>query len=114
MAELAGKLRLEFISKRKSKQNLGKEAKMKEVLVTTLVILGLALVVAIVYCVDITKDRDALNTELKSVQSVLVSTQSELSSTKNTLLAELGSTRNTLTLTQSELILYCIQDDSDI
>ncbi len=86
---------------------------MKKVLVTTLVILGLTLVAAIVYCVDITKDRDALNTELESVQSVLVSTQGELNSTKSTLeattqilastLSELGSTKNTLTLIQSEL-----------
>ncbi len=86
---------------------------MKKVLVTTLVILGLALVAAIVYCVDITKDRDSLNTELESVQSVLASTQGELSSTKSTLeattqmltstLAELGSTKQTLVSTQAEL-----------
>ena len=93
----------------------------------SLVLLSLALVAAIVYSVIITKDRDALNTELKSVQSVLASTQVELDSTKNTLEAtkqtlvsaltesvlqkqtliltqsELNSTKQTLTSTQAEL-----------
>ena len=86
---------------------------MKGVLVTTLVILGLALVAAIVYCVDITKDRDALNTELESVQSVLASTKAELVSTKTELITtkltlastqgELSSTKQKLTSTQAEL-----------
>ena len=70
------------------------------------VILGLALVAAIVYCVVITGDRNALNTELESVQSVLASTQSELSSTKQTLAStqsELSSTKQTLASTQSDL-----------
>ena len=70
------------------------------------VILGLALVAAIVYSVVITGDRNALNTELESVQSVLASTQSELSSTKQTLAStqsELSSTKQTLASTQSEL-----------
>ena len=70
------------------------------------VILGLALVAAIVYSVIITGDRNALNTELESVQSVLASTQSELSSTKQTLAStqsELSSTKQTLASTQSEL-----------
>jgi len=70
------------------------------------IILGLALVAAIAYCVVITKDRDALNTELESVQSTLASTQAELSSTKQTLASmqvELSSTKQTLTSTQAEL-----------
>jgi len=78
-----------------------------------LVFLGLALVAAIVYCVVITGDRNALNTELKSVQSTLTSTQAQLSSTQGQLnsanvslassQAELGSTKQTLASTQSEL-----------
>jgi Skp family chaperone for outer membrane proteins len=72
---------------------------MKKILLTTLVVLVFALVVAIVYCVTITKDRDSLNTELKSVQSVLTSTQAELYSAKQTL----DSTHQTLATTQAEL-----------
>ena len=70
------------------------------------VILGLALVAAIVYCVVITGDRNALNTELESVKGDLASTQSELNSTKQTLASmqsELNSTKQTLVSTQSEL-----------
>jgi len=64
-----------------------------------LIFLSLALVAAIVYCIDITGDRNALNTELESVQSTLVSTQAELASTQ----AELGSTKETLASKQAEL-----------
>jgi len=63
------------------------------------VILGLALVAAIVYSVIITGDRDALNTKLTSVQSALASTQSELGSTQKTL----DSTKQTLASKQEEL-----------
>ena len=79
---------------------------MKRLLVTTLVILGLTLVAAIFYCVAITKDKDTLNTELKSIQSVLTSTQVELDSTKQMLAstqAELGLTKEMLASTQVEL-----------
>lgn len=70
------------------------------------IIMGLALVAAIVYSVVITRDRNALNTELESVQSVLASTQAELSSIKQTLTstqAELSSMKQTLASTQAEL-----------
>ncbi len=71
-----------------------------------LVFLSLALVVAIVYGIVITQQKNALNTELKTVQSVLVSTQAELSSTRGTLSSvrtELDSTKQTLTSTKTEL-----------
>ncbi len=77
------------------------------------VILGLALVLAIVYSVIVTGDRNALNTELEFVQSVLASTQSELISAKQTLAStqaeldstktELGSTKQILASTETEL-----------
>jgi peptidoglycan hydrolase CwlO-like protein len=86
---------------------------MKKVLVTTLVLLVLALVVAIIYCVDITKDRDALNTTLRLTQTSLDLTQIELSSTeleldlaKQTLIStqtELETTKQTLTTVEDEL-----------
>jgi len=87
-----------------------------------LVILGLALVAAIAYNVVITGDRNALNTELESVQSVLASAQVELSSTEKILTStqsELASTQSdldlteeTLTSTQSELA--STQSDLDL
>ncbi len=64
-----------------------------------LIILGLALVAAIVYCVVITVDRNALNAELESVQSRLTSTKTELASTQG----DLNSTKQKLTSIQSEL-----------
>jgi len=70
------------------------------------IILGLALLAAIVYCIVITGDRNALNTELESVQSVLTLTQTELGSTKETFAltqAELESTEQSLASTQAEL-----------
>ncbi len=77
------------------------------------VILVLALIAAIVYSVVITGDRNALNTELESVQSVLASTQSELASTQSELTStkleldstqsEFGSTKQTLVSTETEL-----------
>ena len=70
------------------------------------IIMGLALVAAIVYSVVITRDRNTLNTELESVQSVLASTQSELSSMKQTLAStqvELSSMKQTLASIQTEL-----------
>ncbi len=69
-------------------------------------ILGLALVATIVYSIVITGDRNALNTELTSVQSALASTQADLSSTKQILIStqsELGSTKQTLASTQADL-----------
>ncbi len=72
----------------------------------TSAVLALAVVVAVIYGVVITGDRNALNTELESVQSVLASTQSELSSTRGTLTStktELSSTKQTLVSTQSKL-----------
>jgi predicted RNase H-like nuclease (RuvC/YqgF family) len=86
--------------------NIRGERKMKKVFLAAVIVLGLALAVAIVYCVAITKDRDTLNTELISVQSVLVSTQAELVTTNGTLaatLTELSATKGTLTSTFSEL-----------
>lgn len=71
-----------------------------------LIILGIALVAAIVYGVFITVDRNALETELESVQSTLASTQAELNTTRGTLIstnAELNSTKQTLTSTVAEL-----------
>jgi len=65
------------------------------------VILIVALIAAIVYSVVTTMDRNTLNTELESVQSVLASTQSKL-----------GSTNETLTSTQSELISTQLDLDS--
>lgn len=94
---------------------------------TPLTVLRWALVAAIVYGVVVTVGRNALNTELESVQSELTSTQSDLGSTKQTLTStqsdlsstkqelalaeltlvskqsELSSTRKSLTLTQGEL-----------
>ncbi|MFC2017033.1 coiled-coil domain-containing protein [Chloroflexota bacterium] len=70
------------------------------------VVLAIALVVAIVYCVVITRDRDALNTELESVQSVLTPIQADLSSTKQSLAstqADLDYLNNTLGSVQNEL-----------
>ncbi len=64
-----------------------------------LVFLGLALVAAIVYSVVVTGDRNALNTELESVQSVLASTQQSLALTKT----ELASTQQSLASTQTQL-----------
>lgn len=72
-----------------------------------LILLSLALVAAIIYSVVITGDRNALYTELESVESILVSTQAELVSTEQTLTStqsELGLTKGTLATTQSELI----------
>lgn len=69
-------------------------------------LMSLALVVAIVYGFVITGDRNALNTELESVQSTLASTQADLSSTKQILIstqADLSSTQQSLTSTQTEL-----------
>ena len=69
-------------------------------------ILGLALVIAIIYSVNITGDRNNLRTELETVQSTLTSTQSELSSIELTLVStqsELSSTEQTLVSTQNEL-----------
>ena len=71
-----------------------------------LIFLSLALVAAIVYSVVITGDRNALNTELESVQSDLTSTQAELSSTKQTLTSlqsELDSTQSDLKVAQADL-----------
>ena len=79
---------------------------MKRLLLATLVVLGLALMGTIIYSITINHDRNNLNTELKSVQSILASTQVELDSTKQTLIStqsELITTKLTLTLTQSEL-----------
>ncbi len=70
------------------------------------IILAAVLVAVIVYGVVITKERDALNTELDSVEAVLASTQAELSSTKQTLTAtqaELSSTKQILSSVQNEL-----------
>ncbi len=72
----------------------------------TSAVLALVVVVAVIYGVVITKDRNALNTELESVQSKLTSVQADLSSTKQTLGStqlELGSTKETLASTQSDL-----------
>lgn len=71
-----------------------------------LIVLSVALTAALVYGVIITGERDALNTELTSVQSALASTQGDLSSTTRTLIitqSELGSTRQTLASTQLQL-----------
>jgi len=68
--------------------------------------LVLILAVAVIYSVVITKERDALNKELKTVQSVLVLTQSELGDTKQSLTStktELGDTKQSLASTQAEL-----------
>lgn len=77
------------------------------------VVLAVTLVVAVVYSVTVTRDRDALNTELESVKTNLTSTQAELTSTKqtldstqaqlNTTQAELNTTKETLTFIQNEL-----------
>ena len=70
------------------------------------IILGLTLVVTVVYSVTVTRDRDALNTELGSVKAGLISTQAELTSTKQTLdstQAELSATKETLLSIQNEL-----------
>ncbi|MFC1933643.1 hypothetical protein ACFLXX_00635 [Chloroflexota bacterium] len=65
----------------------------------TLVFVGLALVAAIIYGFVITGDRNALNTELESVQSILITTQAQLSNTQT----ELSSTKQSLISTQTEL-----------
>jgi len=70
------------------------------------IFLSLALVAAIVYSGIVTVDRNALNTKLESVQSVLASTQSELGFTKETLAStqsDLSSTKQTLASTQADL-----------
>jgi len=72
----------------------------------TSAVLALAVIVAVIYGVALTEERNALNGELKTVQSVLVSTQGELSSTELTLAStqsELSSTEQTLASTQAEL-----------
>lgn len=86
---------------------------MKKALIAAVIVLGLALVGAIVFCVTLTQDKNTLTTELQSVQNTLVSTLTELNSTKQTLtttqqtltstIEELGYTKDTLTLTRSEL-----------
>jgi len=71
-------------------------------------VLAIAVIVAVIYGVAVTKERDALNTKLESVQSVLASTQAQLSSTKQTLTStqsELGSTKQTLASTKQSLTL---------
>lgn len=70
-------------------------------------VLAIALIVAIVYSIVVTRDRDALNTELESVEAVLTSTQAELSSTKQGLTliqTELSATKQTLISVQNELV----------
>ncbi len=70
------------------------------------VFLSLALVASIVYSVIIIVDRNALNKELVSTQSVLTSTQSELNPIKQTLAltkTEISSTKKALDSTQVEL-----------
>ena len=69
-------------------------------------LMGLALVVAIVYGFVITGDRNALNTELDSTKSELALTKAQLSSTEQSLAstqAELGFTKATLSSVQTEL-----------
>jgi len=73
--------------------------------ITVLVISWCALLLAVFYGVAITGDRNALHTELKSVQNDLTSTLAELDSTRQTLEAELGNTRLTLFSTQQTLAL---------
>ena len=77
------------------------------------IILGLVLVIAVIYSVTVTNDRNVLNTKLESVKTSLDSTQSELISTKqtldsmqaelNTTQAELDNTKETLTSVENEL-----------
>jgi len=70
------------------------------------IVLGLALVIAVVYSVTVTGDRNALKAELESVHTTLASTQSDLASTKQTLgstQAELDSTEETLESVENEL-----------
>jgi hypothetical protein len=86
---------------------------MNKVLFVAAIVVWAALVGAVVYSVITTKDRDALNTELTSVKSVLASTQAELASVQAELIdtndtldatqAELGDTKGTLTSTLAEL-----------
>ena len=71
-----------------------------------LIFLSLALVAAIVYCIVITGDRNALDAELESVQGVLASTRAEVSSTKQTLAStqvELNSLNDTIASMQAEI-----------
>ncbi len=63
------------------------------------VVLAVTLIAVIVYSVVVTRDRDALNTELESVETVLTSTQAELVSTQT----ELSSITEKLSSVQSEL-----------
>jgi myosin heavy subunit len=79
---------------------------MKKALIAVVIVLGLALAGTIYYCISLSQDKNALTSELKLVQSALVSTQAELATTNKTLastLTELGATRDTLTSTRSEL-----------
>lgn len=79
---------------------------MNKVLIVIVVVLGLALVGAVIYGMGVIKDKNTLATELQSAQSALASAQAELASTKQSLVstqAELGTTTATLTSTQSQL-----------
>jgi len=65
------------------------------------IVLGIVLMIAIVYSIAITRDRNALITELNYVQSSLASTKGLLASTQS----DLSTTKSNLTATQAELSL---------
>ncbi len=72
------------------------------------IVLGLALVASIVYGIVITGDRNALNTDLKSVQNRLTSIQTDLATTQTDLAStqwELSSAKQSLASTQADLSL---------
>jgi predicted nuclease with TOPRIM domain len=86
---------------------------MKNFLLVTTIIFGVALIAAAYFYFTLIKERDSLKTELNSVQNTLTSTQSELASTKDeldtsntqvlSLQSELNDTENTLSITQTDL-----------
>lgn len=96
-----------------------KKADMKKAVIVALVALGF--VALATYCVDVTRDKDALSATLECVQSELATTRTELLSTQNTLATTQGTlatteatlavtqgaltaTENTLVATQTELL----------
>jgi hypothetical protein len=93
---------------------------MKKLIIVAAIVLGLGLVAAVYLCITLNMDRNALASEMKSVQGVLAITQANLAVTQENLAAtqteldetmdalkttsaELSTTRVTLTSAQSEL-----------
>jgi multidrug efflux pump subunit AcrA (membrane-fusion protein) len=79
---------------------------MNKGMLTGVIILGLALIGAAIFSMQMVRQKNALSAELQSVKTELAYTKDELSSTNASLVntqSDLASTKSTLAATQSEL-----------